>query len=69
MKITFSVKACQSRSHNLEVTLPGYYASEEVIQDLTKMVDFHKLKYDKWKREYIANWGEEQFNKAFGNDL
>jgi len=62
MKIKFSVKQpSRSRSHTQELDLLGYYGIEQVIEDLDKVLEYHSLKYERYKDSYIEKWGIDKW--------
>jgi hypothetical protein len=64
MKISYSVEhPTRGRRHFHEIELLGYYGVEAVINDLDKILEFHGLRCDKHKREYIEKWGQESYDK------
>lgn len=63
MKIEYSVKQlkrCASQTHS--INLIDYYGTTKVLEDLERVLEFHTLKYEKFKREYIEKWGQERWD-------
>ncbi len=64
MKVSFSVKNAKfCRSYSQSNDFSGYWATEDLIKDFTKIVEYHELKFEKYKNEYIKQWGEDSWNQ------
>jgi len=50
-----------------EICLPGYYGTDAVISDLNKVLEFHQMKWDKYKTDYINKWGIAKFKELILN--
>ena len=64
MKIEYKVdnaRFCRRQFHHIE--LWGYYNTETVIEDLERVLDYHELRYEKYKSDYVKQWGEDAWNK------
>lgn len=51
------------RTHHHENVFPGYYNTQAVIDDFEKVMEFHQLKYDKFKKDYIEKHGQDSWAK------
>ena len=70
MKLKYSVlNEKYGRTAHCEIDLNGYYNVEEVIKDFQKVIDFHELRYEKWKKEYIEKWGQDYWNKIYEQNI
>lgn len=50
MIIKFEVHVPEREYHQtMEITLPDYYNSREVVKDLEKVLDYHEMRYEKQK--------------------
>lgn len=63
MKLEFTVKqSSRHRHHTTSIDLIGYYGVEQVIQDFEKVIEFHTLRYEDFKRKYILQHGQEAWD-------
>ena len=63
MKLKYSViNERVSRTSHCEIDLIGYYFTEDVIRDFQRVIEFHEMRYEKQKREYIEKYGQEKWD-------
>ena len=64
MKIEFSL--FESKNHT-------YFESGEIVsgnlheirRDIQRVIELHQFRAEKYKRDYIERWGQEQYDKAY----
>ena len=61
MKYKWSIRST-SYSRSEENRFPGYDYSIEMAEDIKKIVHYHELKYEDFKRRYIEKWGQDQWD-------
>jgi hypothetical protein len=61
MKFKWSVKS-HIYSSSVEAPFPGYNGMYEMAEDFKKVVHYHELKYEDYKRRYIEKWGQERWD-------
>lgn len=64
MKLEFNIKQpSRCRTHSTSIDLPGYYGTDKVINDFDQLIEYHTLKYEDFKRNYIITWGQEKWDQ------
>lgn len=64
MKLKYSVvNEKRGITSHCEINLVGYYNTQEVIDDFQRVIDYHELRYQKYKAEYIKSWGQDLWDK------
>ena len=70
MKITVSINSpfYGPRTYTHELDLPGYYRFDDVRKDLDQVLELHQFRLEKYRIEYIEQYGEESWNKMHGKN-
>jgi hypothetical protein len=67
MKYKWSVKS-STYSRSEENLLPGYDGVVEMADDMKKVIHYHELKYEDYKRRYIETWGQESWDSKLEHE-
>lgn len=51
------------RNHHIEQILPGYYMYPELLKEIDRLLEYHTLKQEQFKKDYITRWGKDFWNK------
>ena len=64
MKIQFSLIDSDKWNHH-ETSVIDHASLDAVREDFNRVLELHLFRSNEYKRDYIARWGQEQYDKSY----
>ncbi len=64
MKIKFCLFESDRHNYTEECEIVNGNLNE-ILRDIQRVIELHEFRAARYKRDYIEQWGEEQFNRAY----